>query len=76
MATASPHGIPIQNTRHDTLAMVLGGQPLNGTSEQFAIVVATICAHYFSSKLNLKNHWSTPPMLVSESIKATGAATE
>jgi len=50
--------------------------PLNGTSEQFAIVVATTCAHYSSNKLNLKNHWSTPPTLVSEIIKAIGAATE
>jgi hypothetical protein len=50
--------------------------PLNGTSEQFAIVVATTCAHYSSNKLNLKNHWYTPPILVSEIIKAIGAATE
>jgi hypothetical protein len=50
--------------------------PLNGTSEQFAIVVATTCAHYSSNKLNFKNHWSTPPILVSEIIKAIGAATE
>jgi hypothetical protein len=50
--------------------------PLNGTSEQFAIEVSTTFAHYSSNKLKLKHHWSTPLRLVSEIIKAIGAATK
>ena len=50
--------------------------PDAGSQETFAIEVATMCAHYSSNKLYIKNQKSTPQEMASQIAKAIGATTE